>query len=162
MKLAKAFAEVDASRREPAATTVKGFMTIGSIGKIGEVVVVAYEVLVKSQELAFHGVRFDVSDGDEYGMPSTVTVAASNAEKLVDSLEVLANAKINTSRFAHMEIESVVEDLRVVVFNADNGSIHAAVEAVGTTCHIKQSELLDLRKLVMMAIEHLRSHGAQF
>jgi len=102
---------------------------------------------------------FEVSSADEYGVDGLVTVAEENAEKLISSLETLANAHITTEKYALTEVETNVDELRVVVFNTEAGSIMAAVEAQGTICHLMmQRELLDLAKLVSLALEHLRKN----
>lgn len=159
MKLAKAFAEIDSADREPAATTVKRYMPIGSVSGSGVVSVSAFDAIVQQQQLQFRGVRFEVSSADEYGVDGLVTVAEENAEKLISSLETLANAHITTEKYALTEVETNVDELRVVVFNTEAGSIMAAVEAQGTICHLMmQRELLDLAKLVSLALEHLRKN----
>ena len=161
VKLAKTFIEIDSGAREPAATTLKGFMPIGTIDGSGTVAVSAYEVVIPSKEIAFHGVRFEITSSDEYPNEGTATVEAENAEILVHSLSQLANVNISTQRFALSEVEATVEDLRIVVFNTDRGKIHAAVSSGDATCHLlKQSDLLDLGKLVSLALEHLRKHAA--
>ena len=158
MKLAKAFAEIDSEDKQPAETTIKGFMPIGSIDGSGSVAVTAYEIVVPSREIAFQGVRFEITSGDDYPSEGIASVALESAEKLLSSIEQLANAKVSTDRYALSEIETRVDDLRIVVFNTAQGRILAAIEAAGTTCHFfKQSELLNLHKLVGLAVNHLRS-----
>ncbi|MEZ5715706.1 MAG: hypothetical protein R3D85_11360 [Paracoccaceae bacterium] len=159
MKLAKAFADIDSKDSEPAQPIVKGFMPIGMLSGTGSIIISAFEALVPAKEIAFHGVRFEVSPGDEYASDGIATVPIENAEKLIASLEQMANANLSTDRFALTEIEINVDDLRIVVFNTDRGRVHAAIEADGATCHLmKQSELLDLSKLVSMALQHLKSN----
>lgn len=158
MKLAKHFADIDSGDREPAEMTIKRFMPIGSIQGSGSVSVTAFEAVVPARQIAFHGVRFEVVTGDDYPTEGLATVAVENAEKLMASIDQLANAKITTDRYALTEIEATVEDLRIVVFNTDQGRLHAAIDASGTTCHLmKQADLLDLNQLVKLAVDHLRS-----
>lgn len=162
MRLAKSFIEVDTDSREPAATTIKAYMPVGSMSGSGSIDVTAFEALIPSKELVFHGVRFEVNSGEEYSPLGIATVSIENAEKLLSSIDHLAGVKITTDRFALSEIEAVVEELRIVVFNTQQGRLHAAVEAGGTTCHLmRQSDLIDLGKLVSLAIAHLRDKGAK-
>lgn len=58
MRLAKSFIEVDTDAREPAATTIKAYMPVGSMSGSGSIDVTAFEALIPSKELVFHGVRF--------------------------------------------------------------------------------------------------------
>lgn len=153
MKLAKAFADLDSEDRQPAETTIKGFMPVGAVGGTGSVSVTAFEAVVPSRQFIFQGVRFESNSGEEYAAEGIATVGLENAEKLMASIEQLANAKISTDRFAMSEIETNVDDLRIVVFNTDKGRIHAGVEAAGVMCHFfKQTDLLDLLKLVSLAV----------
>ncbi|WP_298911375.1 hypothetical protein [uncultured Aliiroseovarius sp.] len=159
MKLAKAFADIDSSDREPAQPIVKGFMPIGVISGNGSVSVSAFEALIPAKDVAFHGVRFEVVPDDEYAPNGIATVPIENAEMLVASLEQMASASISTERFALTEVEATVDELRIVIFNTEGGRIHAAIDADGATCHLmQQSELLDLATLVEMAIKHLKSN----
>lgn len=160
MKLAKAFAEVDSSDDRPAETRIVGYMPIGSIEGNGSVAVTAQEIVVPSRELIFHAVHFEVSSGGDYPSEVIATVPIEEAYKLLVSLEDLANAKIDTTRFALSEVVAIVGDLKVTVFNTAQGKVLAAVDAGGSTCHLyRQSELLNLQKLVKMAVEHLQSNS---
>ncbi len=157
MKLAKTFVEVDTDAQEPAETSIKGFMPIGSVEGSGSVHVSAFEVLIPRKEIAFHAVRFEISSGGDYPQESIATVAAEHAERLIKSLDQLAGVKISTNRFALTEVESVVDGLRVVAFNTDRGQVRAAVSSGIATCHLtQQSDLFDLSKLVSLALDHLR------
>jgi hypothetical protein len=161
VKLAKTFVEVDTGAREPAETTIKGFMPIGTVAGSGSVAVTAYEVVIPRKELAFHGVRFEITGGGDYPSESIATIAAENAELLIKSIDQLAGASISTDRFALSEVEAVVDDLKIVVFNTDRGRLHAAVSSGTATCHLmKQSDLFELSKLVSLALDHLRRQGA--
>ena len=161
VKLAKTFVEVDTGAREPAETTIKGFMPIGTVAGSGSVAVTAYEVVIPRKELIFHGVRFEITGGGDYPSESIATIAAENAELLIKSIDQLAGASISTDRFALSEVEAVVDDLRIVVFNTDRGRLHAAVSSGTATCHLtKQSDLFDLGRLVSLALDHLKRQGA--
>jgi len=160
MRLAKAFADIDSGEREPAETTIKGYMPVGDIGGSGTVSVTAFELVVPSRQIVYHAVRFEVNSGGEYPNEGIASIALSDAEKLMNSLEELANAQITTARFQLTEIEATVGDLRVVVFNDGHRRLQAIVEANGATCLLRaQSELLNLRKLVSLAAEHLKVHS---
>lgn len=159
MKLAKAFADIDSAYKEPAEVTIKRFMPIGALEGTGSIAVSAFEAIVPSREIVFRGVRFEVTSEDEYASDGVVVVAVENAEKLIASIEHLANVTITTDRFALSEIETVVDGLRIVLFNTERGKIHAAIDADGTTCHLlQQSELFQLSHLVRISLEHLQSN----
>ena len=161
MKLAKAFAEIDSEDRAPAETTFKGYTAVGSLRGNGSVAISAYEAVVPAREILFHEIRFEVEGGGDYPNEGITTIALEKAELLLASLEALANAKITTDRFELSEVVTSVDDLQIVAFNTGKGRTMAAVTVQTATCHLaRQSELLDLHKLVSLAVDHLKRLGS--
>ena len=159
MRLAKAFAEIDSGEREPAETRIIGYMPIGSIQGSGSISVSAQEVVVPSRDIVFHAVRFEVESGDDYPTEGIATIQLEDAMKLLVSLENLSNAQISTERFALSEVVAIVGDLKVTVFNTAQRKVLAAVDVSGTTCHLnKRADLLNLHKLVELAVQHLEAN----
>lgn len=157
MKLAKAFAEIDSEDRQPAETIFKGFTSVGSLSGNGSVAITAHEVVVPAREIVFHGIRFEVEGAGDYPSEGIATIPLESAELLLASIEALANAKITTDRFELSEVETTVDDLQIVVFNTGAKRVMAAIRAQNATCHLsRQMELLDLHKLVSLAVDHLK------
>jgi hypothetical protein len=158
MRLAKSFAEIDSSSRQPAEARIRRFMPIGSVGGSAKVSVSAFEFFIPSQDHAFRGVRIETSSTNEYQNGGVATIALDEADMLMASLEQLANVKITTDVFEQTEVEMAIDDLKITVFNV-NGRVMAAVQAGSTVTHLaRNTELLDLRKLVSLAIAHLQKH----
>jgi len=131
---------------------------MGKITGLGAVEVSALEYIIPSQEFAFHGIRFDITSGGDYPQTSVAIVAISDAEDLLASLEDLASTTIKKDRFSLTEIELKIENLRIVLFNNDRDRLAFLVEASGIGSHFaRQNILVDLHKLVKLAIDHLRT-----
>lgn len=160
MRLAKSFAEIDSTEREPAQIRVKRFMPVGEILGSGVVSVSAFELMIPAKEYAFRGIRFEVSSGNEYDAEGVALVTLDDTARLRASLEQLASTRITYEQYAMTEVDVTVQDLRVIVFNTNERRIVAAVEANGTTCHLdRHADLLDLCKLVELAEKHILSNS---
>lgn len=161
MRLAKTFVEIDSAEKEPAEAKIKSYSPIGRVSGTGHVDVSAIEIVVPAQEVAFHGIQIEVRSGQEFSGTGIATIPVSDATKLLASLEKLANTSITTDRFAFTEVEMKIEGLKIVVFNNDRGRTAFLVDANGVGSHFaRQAVLLDLHKLVSLAVDHLQSKAA--
>lgn len=159
MEMARAFADIESIDRKPAEICIRSYHPVGKITAMGTLEVSAFEMVFPDRDLAFRGVRFEISTQGEFPEGALTTVELSAAEKLLASIEHLAQVEISDRRFMLSEVECVIDGLKVVVFNTEGGVIRVALRIDHVACHfVRQSDLHDVLKLVKKAMSHLQSN----
>lgn len=128
-------------------------------GSYGSVEVEAREMLIPARHVASQSIRFELSSGGDYPQTGIAVISSESIISLIAALEKLQTATINQDRFEFTEIQCVIDDLKITVFNNDRGSLMWAMATDGVSVHFSSLKLISrFVDLIEQAKSHLEKH----
>lgn len=141
---------------------VRSYTPIGTLNGMGyaSAQIEAREGMMPGRHLINRSVRVEVSTGGDYPQVSAAAVAYENVDRLIAAVQRLRTATISRDRFQFTELEFEVDDLKIIVFNNDHGSLMFALSAESTSIHFNDlSKLGQFQALLEKAKGHLDTFG---
>lgn len=157
MQLAKTFATIDDNGKENDGLTIRSSTFVGTIGNNPLISVSALEILSSKMGIQFSGVEIKMVDED--GLESN-SCLISNKESLsvFDSIDSVCNFKFRSDRYQSTQARSSVCGIDFIAFNDDDGNLRSAIQIDNDICFLQsQHDLLDLRRLIEITIDHIQS-----
>lgn len=140
---------------------IRSYSIIGEMSGIGQstIQVEAREAIVPERNMADYSVRLELNTGGDYPQQAVAVIGTNDADRFISMLRKLETTTISTDRFSFSEVQYEINDLSVIVFNNDRGSLMVAVTCNGVTIHLTSvSKIAHLIQLVERAKSHLDQH----
>ncbi|HYG31230.1 MAG TPA: hypothetical protein VD887_13575 [Allosphingosinicella sp.] len=140
---------------------VRSYSIMGTVSGIGQsfAQIEAREAIIPDRNLADYSVRIELSSGGDYPQTSFANINYKDIDRFSSVLDKLTFTSITTDRFSFSEVQYEINDLSIIVFNTDRGTLMVAISHGGVTIHFTSvSKIADLRKLVLAAKDCLDLH----
>ena len=118
---------------------IKAYAPIGSVSGMGRIQVEAREIVdVDARSIAYFTVLTVTGSGTN-GSSSSVTVPVAETGRIMAAIARLVKTSLGLTKFPSFEVIFETESgLRIIVFNASDGTLNAAVGAKSVTCYFKE------------------------
>lgn len=136
---------------------IQGYSPVGTVtGGYGSAQVEAREVVIPASQTVMQAVRVEVTSGGEYPQTAFASVSYGNVSKFIAALEKLQFTEIKRDRFSFTEVQFELDDLKVIVFNNDRGTLMWALSSSNVSIHFSSlSTITKLKELFEEAKAHL-------